>query len=154
MQPAKELTAMEVKRLTKPGFYNVGGVTGLYLNVAKGGSRAWILRATVGDKRRDIGLGGFPDVLLAAARGKAREYKEMIRQGIDPVNHKKELLNALKNSQAKEIIFIEASKRCHVSRSTQFRSSKHQKDWISASEIELLNGFFWLRNDSSKLILI
>ena len=70
---AKELTALAVKKLTKPGLHAVGGVAGLLLQVTTTGARSWILRAMVGTKRRDIGLGGYPDVTLAFARDKARE---------------------------------------------------------------------------------
>jgi len=41
---AKELSAIEVKRISQQGFYAVGGVAGLMLQVAPSGSRSWILR--------------------------------------------------------------------------------------------------------------
>ena len=72
-------------------YHTVGGVAGLLLQCRppldgdKIGTRSWILRITVGAKRRDIGLGGYPDVTLAQARERAREYRELVRQGIDPV---------------------------------------------------------------------
>jgi hypothetical protein len=37
---SKKLTALDVKNLTKPGRHADGD--GLYLNVAKGGSKSWI----------------------------------------------------------------------------------------------------------------
>ena len=67
----------------------VGGVAGLYLQVAESGGRSWLLRAMVGTKRREIGLGPFPDVGLAVARQKAADYRELIRRGVDPVEQKK-----------------------------------------------------------------
>src|SRR5690606_6675567 len=70
---AKELSPLAVGRLTEPGFWFVGGVAGLALQVTESGARSWILRVMVGGKRRDIGLGGYPDVPLADARRKARE---------------------------------------------------------------------------------
>jgi hypothetical protein len=55
---AKELTPIEVKRLTKPGMHAVGGVIGLVLQISPNGqSRHWIYRTTIGGKRRHIGLG-------------------------------------------------------------------------------------------------
>ncbi len=66
---AKELSAIEVKRLTrKPGLHAVGGVAGLGLDVSDTGAACWILRTQVGSKRRYIGLGALPEVSLAGAR--------------------------------------------------------------------------------------
>ena len=82
---AKELSALEVGRLTATGHHAVGGVAGLYLYVVDSGARSWVLRTMVGSKRRHMGLGGFPEVSLAKAREKARTAKEQIDQGIDPI---------------------------------------------------------------------
>ena len=80
----KAMTAIEVKRLTVPKMHAVGTVPGLMLDVKASGSRAWILRATVGTRRADIGLGGYPGITLAAATEAARQIKAKIRDGIDP----------------------------------------------------------------------
>ncbi len=65
MGKAKDMGALEVSRITRRGMNFVGGVAGLGLNVNSGGSRSWVLRARVGGIRRDMGLGGYPDVPLA-----------------------------------------------------------------------------------------
>lgn len=131
----KELTAIEVKRLTEPGFYAVGGATGLYLNIAKGGSRSWILRATIAGKRRDIGLGGFTDVSLARARERAKDFREKISDGIDPVIERKAAKEALRAQNAKRITFAEAAKRCHNVKAPEFRNIKHSNDWINSLQL-------------------
>lgn len=64
---AKELGPLAVSRLASPGLHFVGGVAGLALQVNERGARSWVLRVQVGDKRRDMGLGGFPDVSLTGA---------------------------------------------------------------------------------------
>lgn len=83
---AKELGALAVSRLRDAGMNFVGGVDGLALNVADGGSRSWILRYTLHGRRRDLGLGGYPDVTLADARDAARAAKALARNGIDPID--------------------------------------------------------------------
>lgn len=61
---AKELTALTVSRLRDEGRHAVGGADGLHLRIA-GASRAWVLRAKIGERRCDLGLGPFPEVTLA-----------------------------------------------------------------------------------------
>ena len=63
------LTHTKAKALKEPGRYGDGG--GLYLVVSKGGSKKWVQRIVVHERRRDIGLGGFPAISLAKARERA-----------------------------------------------------------------------------------
>ncbi|WP_409375232.1 Arm DNA-binding domain-containing protein [Delftia tsuruhatensis] len=78
---ATELGALAVSRLREPGLHAVGGVSGLYLQVTSSGARSWILRATVGGKRRDMGLGEIlfryeAPALADAANGALRRDAE------------------------------------------------------------------------------
>ena len=101
----KELKDIDVRRKTHRvsasgkasiAFHSVGGVSGLQLRCAppkganKRGPRSWILRVSVGGKRRDIGLGGYPAISLSQARQLARETKQQIAQGIDPIALRRE----------------------------------------------------------------
>jgi hypothetical protein len=72
MGKAKKMGALEISRITRRSMNFAGGVAGLGMNVNSGGSRSWVLRARVGGVRRDMGLGGYPDVTLAQARESAR----------------------------------------------------------------------------------
>jgi len=126
---AKELKAVEVKRLIKPGLHAVGGVSGLHLQVTKTGARSWILRTKVGAKRRDIGLGGYPDVPLVQAREKARAAKELIQQGIDPVAEKKAVRTALIAAQATNKTFDECAEQFLIKKTTEFSNPKHADQW-------------------------
>ena len=129
---AKELTPLEVKRKTRPGLHAVGGVAGLHLQVSPSGSRSWILRVKVGERRRDIGLGGFPDVPLADAREAARRARQEIRDGIDPIEARKARKAALQAAHAKILTFKEAADLCHAAKSPEFRNQKHRADWINS----------------------
>lgn len=86
---AKTLGANEVARLDTPGFHAVGGVPGLGLKLNAAGARSWVLRTVVSGTRRDMGLGSYPGVTLASAREKAREIKDQISRGIDPIASKR-----------------------------------------------------------------
>jgi hypothetical protein len=80
-----ERSAAVVARLRQPGLHCVGGVPGLALQVAATGAHSWIHLATIDGKRRDIGLGSFPDVSLAIARQVARDGRANISSGRDPI---------------------------------------------------------------------
>lgn len=131
---ATELGALAVSRLRDPGMHSVGGVSGLYLQVIASGARTWILRATMGGKRRDMGLGGYPDVTLAAAREKAREARAKIEQGIDPILERERALSQLKAEQAKSITFSAAAHALIDAKSDEWRNAKHRAQWSSSLE--------------------
>jgi len=85
---ANEMSALEVGRLKEPGYHFVGAVTGLILQVTANGGRSWLLRAKVGVRRREIGLGSYPSLSLADARARARAIREKIFSGVDPVEER------------------------------------------------------------------
>ena len=126
---AKELSAAEVRRLTEPGFYAVGGVAGLHLTVKSEDARSWILRTRVGSLRRDIGLGGYPDVTLAMAREAAREAKAQIKAGIDPVALRKSSRSELLAQQVKEITFDQAAAKVVAKKQAEASNPKHAQQW-------------------------
>ena len=90
---AKKLGPLELSKkpeLQLPGYHPVGGVAGLNLQVsnapkAEARTKSWVMRCTVGGKRREIGLGAYPGVGLALAREKAQKVRDEIVAGVDPV---------------------------------------------------------------------
>ena len=62
----EKLGALQVKNAKKPGYYADGA--GLYLQVAPGGSKSWVLRFTRDKRTRDMGLGRLSAFTLAEAR--------------------------------------------------------------------------------------
>lgn len=129
---AKELAAVEVQRLAQqPGFHAVGGVAGLYLTVSDTGAASWILRTKIGDRRRDIGLGGFPDVTLAMARNKARDAKDKIKEGIDPVAERKAARSRLLAQQMKEVTFEQAAAKVIQKKQAEASNPKHAQQWAN-----------------------
>ena len=128
----KEKSAVEVRRITRPGRHAVGGVNGLLLNVKESGTKSWVLRVMVGGVRRYIGLGPFPDVTLSQAREKARLKKDLIEQGIDPVQDRADRRNALVEAQARHVTFADIVNICHEKKQAEFRNAKHSHDWVSS----------------------
>lgn len=132
---AKELTPAEIKRLPprytdKPTPYPVGGIAGLHIQVSPSGARSWFLRTDIGGKRRRIGLGAYPEITLGTAREKAREAKELIRQGIDPIEQRKAAREALR-AAADRMTFAKAVELYLAAKLSEFRNEKHRKQWRS-----------------------
>jgi len=126
---APELSAAAVRKITTPGFHTVGGVRGLLLQVTRTGAKTWVLRATVGGKRRDIGLGPYPDVSLKQARERAREYRQAIWAGRDPVAERREAHAALRAAQAASMTFDQAAAEYLKNKESEFRNPKHRQQW-------------------------
>ena len=76
------LSTDKVKAIADPGRYGDGG--GLYLNIAKTGTKSWIQRIYVDGRRLDKGLGGYPTVSLTKARKIADANRVAVKQGRNP----------------------------------------------------------------------
>ena len=124
-----KLTTAKIKSIKKPGMYGDGG--SLFLRVAPGGSKAWVVKVQVKGRtittkkgntralRREIGLGGVEYTSLAEARNKAIEIRQAAREGIDPVSEK------LKVGMPS---FREAVEKTFEAYSINWRE-KHKKNW-------------------------
>ncbi|RZI79906.1 MAG: DUF4102 domain-containing protein [Rubrivivax sp.] len=126
---AKELAAIEVSRLLEPGLHAVGGVAGLTLQVQSTGARSWVLRFSVGGKRREMGLGGYPDVTLADAKRRAREEREKADNGVDPIEERKVASSRLRAESAKAFTFKQSAQAYIEAHEPSWRNAKHAEQW-------------------------
>ena len=130
---ATALSALEVGRLTDaPGLHFVGVVPGLMLQVGTTGAASWVLRATVGGKRRDIGLGSYPGVTLAGAYEAARDARKKIKDGIDPVAERQANRSKLIAAQIAQMPFTEAAGKYIEAHEAGWKSSKSAAQWTSS----------------------
>jgi integrase len=126
---AKEMKALEVTRLTKPGLHFVGGVSGLALQVVPSGAKTWILRVMVAGKRRDMGLGGYPSVTLAGAREAARVARAKIKTGIDPIEENRSIKSALAAARASAQTFQQCAEAYIAAKAPEWKNAKHGDQW-------------------------
>lgn len=134
---AKEMGALEVSKLhTKegPGLHFVGGVAGLALQVTPTLARAWTLRVTIAGRRRDMGLGPYPEVTLAQARDKARDARELIRKGVDPIERQRAAQSALKAAVAKALTFKQTAAAYMATHEAGWKNAKHAQQWRNTLE--------------------
>lgn len=129
---AVELGPKAVSLLKKPGFHFVGGVAGLALQVLPSGGRSWVLRVRVVGKRRDMGLGGYPDVPLANAREAARIARAKIREGVDPIEEARAARAMLRLSQANAVSFRSAASAYIETHAPSWGNAKHAQQWTNS----------------------
>lgn len=128
---ATEMGPLAVSRLTSPGLHFVGGVAGLALQVTPSGARSWVLRFMVSGKRREMGLGGFPDVTLAGARDAARTARAKVKAGADPIEDGRAARSALRAATLAAITFEESALRYVKAHESGWRNPKHAAQWRS-----------------------
>jgi len=137
---AKELSAIEVKRLTRPGWHAVGGVAGLLLQIrepAQEGAplpRSWILRLRVAGERQLIGLGSYPQVSLAEAREQAKKLCLEAKGGVNLLARKRAQRSALIAAASRNKTFKECAKAYMEAHSSDYTNDKHRKQWASTIE--------------------
>ncbi len=126
---AKEMSPLAVSRLTKPGLHFVGVVSGLALQIAQSGAKSWILRYPDGKKRKEMGLGPYPDVGLADARRRAREEREKLDKGVDPINERRMAQSAMRAQSAAAITFEKAALAYIAAHESGWDNLKHIQQW-------------------------
>ena len=119
----RRISAAEARSIAKPARYRAGET--LFLNVAPGGSKSWVQRLTIDGRRRDIGLGGYPLVLLAEAREAAFENRKLARAGGDPLAEKR---------RRRTPTFREAANAVHEANKPRWRNNHHIASWMQTLE--------------------
>jgi integrase len=107
-------------RAAKPGRHPDGTVRGLLLLVWPTGARSWVLRYQLRHRRRDMGLGPYPEITLARAREKALEARRLVKEGIDPLETKR---------RDQGLAFQAAAEALIESKRPRWRNAKHAAQW-------------------------
>ncbi|MEM5493389.1 tyrosine-type recombinase/integrase [Hoeflea sp. AS16] len=113
-----------------------GTVKGLQLIPSRTkGQGKWNLRfvSPVTGKRRDMGLGSYPEVSIAAARRAAWEARDVIAAGGDPLEAKRaaEMERRLETSMPS---FEQAARQAFAELRPGFKNAKHTQQWIGTLE--------------------
>ncbi len=113
-----KLSDIAVKSAKKAGRHSDGG--GLYLRISPTGSKTWGFMWNRDKKRREIGLGSYPAVPLAAARKVAARYREIVAGGGDPT---------VERDREVEPIFAEVVEKYLAAMQGQWSNEKHRYQW-------------------------
>jgi integrase len=123
------LTPADVTKLSKRGRYHDGN--GLYLQVSAYGSKSWIYRYTIGGQVRYFGLGSLQAFTLSEARQRTRVARQLVADGIDPVEQKAAKRAQRRAEAAKAVTFQQAAERCIASHKAGW-SAVHARQWESS----------------------
>lgn len=121
-----KLTALDVKNAKEPGLYGDGG--GLWLRVQANGTKTWAFRYKLG-KAREMGLGPLHTFSLAEARDRARNARQLLKDGKDPIEVNRDIIAAAKADKAKAITFKECAERYIETHKSGWKNAKHLYQW-------------------------
>src|ERR1051326_4330491 len=127
-----KLTTIQVQRAKRRGLYGDGG--GLFLQVAKGGSKSWVFRFKEAGRLRVMGLGPLHTISLAEAREKALACRKMRLDGVDPIAARRERRIAAKVEAAKAITFRDAAEKFIDAHKAGWRNARHALQWPATLE--------------------
>jgi len=131
MVPLTDVKAKKIAPRHKP--IADGTVRGLRLEPGQVKGRGkWIFRfvSPVNGKRRDMGLGVYPEVSIADARAAGLEARHSIAAGKDPIDEH-EAERAARVTAAKVMTFEKAARKVHDGRKAGWKNSKHADQWIN-----------------------
>jgi integrase len=120
------LKALQVAK-AGPGFYCDGG--GLYLQVNRTGGRSWIFRYTLDGKPHELGLGSCTTFTLAEARVRATAQRQMLADGVDPLQAKQSTNLARRVAGSNIITFDKAAADFIEGNESGWRNAKHADQW-------------------------
>jgi integrase len=120
-----KLCATGVRAATRPG--KLGDGDGLFLLVGSTGSKSWIVRVQKNGHRRDIGVGSASKVSLAKARDRARQVREWVEDGFDPIFERRKAAGIP--------TFKEASEKVVELHRKTWRNEKHEAQWLRTLEV-------------------
>jgi integrase len=128
MGATNKLTTRKVASLRDVGRYHDGG--GLYLEIRREGNKSWAFRYMIDGKARYLGLGPLHSVSLAEARIRAREARQVILDGRDPIDARRAAHAAVQAEQLRTVTFSEAVERfLATAKIESFRNDKHRRQW-------------------------
>ncbi|MDP1682201.1 MAG: integrase arm-type DNA-binding domain-containing protein [Burkholderiales bacterium] len=123
------LTPEFVLAADKPGMYPDG--LGLYLQVSKWNTKSWLFRYKRNYKLRSLGLGACHTITLMEARKRARKAREMLLDGIDPIDSKHEMRQTAMAEQARVMTFDQCATAYIDAKKPGWKNAKHAEQWTN-----------------------
>jgi integrase len=123
------LSHKRVARLTKSGRYADGNRSGLYLQITPTGTKNWLFRFELRHRERFMGLGSARTFSLQEARERARKARQLLADGIDPIDHRNKTAEARAVEAAKDKTFAEVATAYLRAHGGDWKNAKHAAQW-------------------------
>jgi hypothetical protein len=139
--PGGKLTALQVTKAKTPGMYGDGG--GLYLQITGDGktkiAKSWIFRYRFNGHTSkagkplagEMGMGSLDTWSLAEARDRARQQRQLLDQGLDPIEARRTQDAAAALAKAKTVSFQQCAKDYIRNHRAGWKNAKHADQWAS-----------------------
>jgi hypothetical protein len=127
MPKFNKLSAKKVSAIRKPGRHGDG--LGLYLQVTPEGVKSWLFSYMLNGRARRMGLGPVHTVSLGRARELAKEAREALMAGMDPLEERRRREGAAQAREAKRMTFSECAHAYLAEHLSGFRNPKHRQQW-------------------------
>jgi integrase len=124
-----KLSVKKVASEKRPGYYSDGD--GLYLQVSPSESKSWIFRYTLDGRAREMGLGSVNTFSLAEARTAALKQRQILQQGIDPIEARDARMAEQALARARSITFGQSAERCINAKRADWKNVKHAAQWTN-----------------------
>lgn len=124
------LTQMSAKNLPAGKFADGQGLWLIKRSKAAG---KWIVRLVVGGRRREMGLGRWPDVSIAEARDRAAEARKTLRNGLDPIIERDKLRRSLD-----QLTVEQAINGCFSARKAELKGDGEAGGWMSPLRVHVI----------------
>jgi len=106
---------------------------GLWLIKRSKEAGKWIVRLVVGGRRREMGLGRWPDVSIAEARDRAAQARKTLRDGLDPIIERSKLRKSLDRLTVEQAI-----NGCFSARKAELKDDGEAGGWMSPLRVHVI----------------
>ena len=131
-----QLSSLAVNRISTPGRHS--DTNGLILQVTRNRSgevrKSWLVRYQLNGKRREMGIGTYPDITLSVARDIALDAKRQAKDGIDPILSRNRERRMIAQDNAASLTFKECAKKYIASHEASWSNPKHRQQWHTTLE--------------------
>lgn len=127
-EKTKKLTDLACRR-AGPGYIGDGG--GLWLQTTAGGAKSWVFRFQMAGRAREMGLGSFSTFTLAEARERARRQRQLVADGIDPIERRKAERARAQLDAARALTFDQCAAAYVEAHRAGWKNAKHADQWAN-----------------------